>query len=162
MLNIFFLNPMKWNKWVAPGRGLLTVADPGFSWGCANPQSGCPNLILQFFAENYVEMKEFRLPLIRKCLRYRTGNFHLSRQLYSNIRSVSLDIVKVRCQSELEPWRGCLTTGYQWLLPQYVYKQYLHRKPITEEIEVRPVVDVRAQGFEVQQQIAFVITSLAS
>ena len=107
-------------------------------------------------------MKELRPPLIRQCLRYATGNFHLSRQLYSNIRSVSLDIVKVRSQSGLEPRRGCLTTGYQWLLSQYVYQQYLHRKPITEGTEVRPVVDVRAQGFEGKQQIAFVIISLAS
>ena len=92
-----------------------------------------------------MEIKEFRPPLIRQCLRYAAGNFHLSRQLYSNIRSVSLDIVKVRCHSELEPWRGCLTTGYQWLLPQYEYQQYLHRKPFTEGIEVRVVVvDVRA------------------
>ena len=41
-------------------RWRFSVADPGFSWGDANSQSGCPNLLFcKLFAENCMKMKEF-------------------------------------------------------------------------------------------------------
>ena len=43
----------KWKEFLL---GITPVADPGFSWGGANAQSGCANL---FFAENSMKMKEF-------------------------------------------------------------------------------------------------------
>ena len=45
---------------------IVTVADPGFSWGWRQLPKWCANL---FFAENYIKMKEFGPPEgIRQCV----------------------------------------------------------------------------------------------
>ena len=51
-----------------------SVGDPGFPRGGANSQSGYANLLFHIFAENCMEMKEFRTPKGRACSRSPLGS----------------------------------------------------------------------------------------